>query len=60
MGRRGGGLQRCGGPCRWSQQGGNLQRDENENSVQTDFINLDPTLEESMPGGSLSAYEVET
>lgn len=31
-------------------------RDENENPVQIDLINLDQTLEKRTPGGSLSAY----
>lgn len=31
-------------------------RDENENPEQTDFVNLDQTLGNLMPSGSLSAY----
>uniref|UniRef100_A0A0V1KJM2 Uncharacterized protein n=1 Tax=Trichinella nativa TaxID=6335 RepID=A0A0V1KJM2_9BILA len=33
-----------------------LRRDENENSVHIDFVNLDQTSGSLMPGGSLSAY----
>lgn len=45
------GLCRCHG-----RQGHNLQRGENENSVEPDLLNLDQTSESLMPGGLLSIY----